>query len=216
MFSFPFRVAKLAASKATKPTIYVSLIASLMWLAVDLADGASDRFHVRMGQAKTTVVEPADQVMTKVTDLATKLWDSIESNPGPSILALALFIVTVVYHKSKGATVLAAVKAATLKTTPEVDENPLLVKLRREALSKQMLETFDKLEARHKELPQELSTASADLSRKERELKIASEAAERARIAYSKAVSARDKLLAEETETIATMNQIEAEFGKSA
>jgi Skp family chaperone for outer membrane proteins len=212
------QTAKIAAKKATKPTLYLSTAAALLWFAVDLADGASDRFHQRVDQAKSTVVEPAESVMATVTEHASKLWASIESNPGPSILALALFSFTVIYHKMKGRSTLAALKAAALKEPPldpKPPENPLVVKMQRQAIENQMLETYEKLERRQKDLPDEIKAASDGVKRAALNRQKAEEAAARATNEHNKALAYRDRLQKEFDDGLATLVELEQELNKA-
>lgn len=212
------RLLSTVAKRGTKPTLYLSTIAACLWLAVDIADGASDRFHMRANQAKTAVVEPAENVMATVTEQASKLWASIESNPGPSILAIALFAMTVVYHKMKGRSTMAALKAGLLKEAPvdpKEPENPILTKMLRQAAENQMLETYEKLEARQKALPNELQNASEGVKRAAANRQKAEEAANRAQNEHIKALAYRDRLQKEFDEGLETLVQLEAELNKA-
>lgn len=220
---FALRVAKLAATKAgaagyrvARPSMYAAFAGSLIWLCVDLADGASDRFHVRLEQAKAGVVDPAESAMEKTTVLVTKLWDSIESNPGPSLLALALFIITVVYHKRRGTSTVEALKATLLKTHPAEPVNPILEKIQREALEGQMLDAFDRLEKRSRDLPDEITAAKHQLQNRESVMNKTNEAAERARNEKLKAQAYYDRLVREQAEGAAAMKELEVEMSKAA
>lgn len=208
-------IAKLAGAKVAKPSLYAALLGSCIWLAVDLADGASDRFHARLDQAKTSVAEPADQTFTKVMALSSKLWGSIEENPGPSLLALALFTITVVYHKMKGASAVESLKAALLKTSPAEPENPVLVKVQREALKSQMFEAYEKLDTRDKALPDHIGIASAHVQRQEVEYNKAREYYLRAENEFNKAKAHRESLLKEQADGKLAMLELETELAKA-
>lgn len=210
-----FKVARSLGSKAAKPSLYAALLGSFLWLAVDLADGASDRFHTRLDQAKTSVMEPADQTFTKVMTHASKLWESIEANPGPSILAIGLFVITVIYHKRRGASTVEALKAVVLKTTPAEPENPVLVKIQKEALQNQMYKAYDKLSDRSKVLPEEIGTASAHVQRAEVIYNKARDAALRAEQEFNRAKELRESLLKEQADAKVTMAELEEELSKA-
>lgn len=210
-----FGLAKFAVKKAAKPSIYIALLSSVIWLGVDLADGASERFHSRFDQAKTSVVEPTEQFADKTHDVLMKLWHSIETNPGPSILAIALFVVTVIYHKRKGASALEAVKATILKTSPAEPENPLLAKMQQQALESQMLETHERLETRSKTLPTEIFNARGALTQRSDALNRANESQRRAQDEYNKASAYHQKLVQEQLEATSTMIELEKELAKA-
>lgn len=212
---FVFRVAKLATAKAAKPSLYAALLGAVVWLGVDLADGASDRFHTRLEQGKTAVVEPSEAAAEKIGVMATKLWHSIEGNPGPSVLALVLFLATVIYHKRKGTSTIEALKAAVLKHPPYEPTNPVLEKIQREALEGQMLEAFDRLEKRDKDLPFEIGNANLNLTQKEQILKRTAEIYEKAKREYDEAVIRRQKLIEERELGKVTMKELEAELAKA-
>lgn len=209
---------KFAAKKATKPALYFSTVAALLWFVVDIADGASDRFHMRVNQAKSSVVEPTENVMSTVTEYANKLWASIESNPGPSILAVVLFVMTVVYHKMKGRSTIAALKAGLLKEAPvdpPTPENPIIAKMHRQAIENQMLDTYEKLEKRQKALPTEIENAREALKRAESNHKKNDEAAARAAHERMKAQAYLTRLETEFIESVATLAELKTELNKA-
>lgn len=218
MLRLAYGLGKAVAQKTTKPALYLSLLASVAWLVIDLADGAGDRFHLRYEQAKDTVIQPAGTVAEKVNFHASKLWQSIEDNPGPSILAIALFAMTVGYHKWKGRSTVAALKAGLLKEAPidpKPEENPLIAKMHRQAIENQMLETYDKLEARQKVLPDEIKNADEALKQATRARQKAEEAASRAVTEHLKAQAYRDRLQKEFDEGLTTLVELERELDKA-
>ncbi len=209
------RIAKVAFKQGFKPSLAFGILLSAGWLIMDVTDGASDRLRLRKEQATTAIAEPADSVMVTVTDQATKLWASIESNPGPSLLALSMFALTVVYHKYKGRTIVAALKAGLLKEAPVDPQNPLITKMIRQAAENQMLETFDKLEKRQKALPNEIANAHEGLKQAVRNKQKADEAASRAANEHIKAQSYFTRLQTEFDEGLAALVELEIELAKA-
>lgn len=215
----PFRIAKAVGTKAIKPSLYFAVIMSIGWLCVDLADGASDRFHERLGQVKnSSPVRTAEDGAASVGEYASRFWASIESNPGPSILAIVLFTVTVLYHKMKGRSTLAALKAGILKEAPvdpPLPSNPIYAKMLQQAAETQMLETYEKLEARQKTLPNEIQNAAAALKQSEAAYKRAQEAASRAENGYNKDKAYLERLQKEFDDGLKTLVELEAELNKA-
>lgn len=209
------RCAGFVMKKTTKPTLYMATALSLLWVGVDMLDGAKARFHQRVGEAKSEVVEPVENVMANVTELATKLWASIESNPGPSILALALFAFTIIYHKVKGRTTVDALKMTLLKDNPTEPVNPVLERVRKEAIESQMLDMHERLESRQKVLPNEISNAFSRLKQAESNKLKAEQAADRADTDYIQARGYHERLVKESQEGKVALAELEVELAKT-
>lgn len=201
--------------KVLKPTAIVGVLAAMAFIAADIFDGANERVNQRVSQVRETVVNPAEDTMSKVQELASKLWASIEANPGPSILALSLFAFTVIYHKMKGHSTVAALKAGLLKETPEPTLNPILVKAQAQAIETQMYEMHDRLEARSKVLPQEIKAARQSVDRATSAHDKAVSAAQNASLALMREQGYLDRLLKEQEETEETLKQLDAELNKA-
>jgi hypothetical protein len=211
---FAFRAAKSLTKKSVKPTLFLATALSLLWVGIDLCDGASERFHHRVEQAQTEVSKPVTDMTEQVADVMVKFWHSIESNPGPSILAAILFVLTIVYHKIKGRSTVAAVKAAVLREPPieQPLPNPTLERIQRDVIENQMLETYDKLEKRQKDLPSEIENAAARVRQADSQRVRTAETADRAANEFEKAKAYHQRLLKEREDGSNLMAEIEREL----
>lgn len=142
--------------KSVKPAMYLGLIASLGWLALDVVDGAKARIHQRVDQVQDAVEPGAVEAYAKASQTVQALWDSIVANPGPSILAIAVFGLTVVYHRMKGKSVFAAAMAAA-RLPVEEKKDPVLDRLKADLLIKEALNQHELISKRLTEIPKELT-----------------------------------------------------------
>lgn len=201
-------------ARVTKPTVYVGAAAAMLWLAVDIFDGASDRLSYRLSQVQDVVVEPAETTFNSVQVQCAKLWASVEANPGPSMLAIGLFAFTVIYHKMKGRSTIAALKAGLLKEAPVDVLNPVLAKAQRVALENQLIEMYEASEERQKTLPDDIKNAEESVKRMIAARDKAQAAAEKAELDLIRDQGYLARLLREEDEVNLTIAQVEAELNK--
>jgi hypothetical protein len=203
------------AKRATKPTVYVGTIAAMLWLAADVFDGASDRLNYRVSQVKDAVVEPTENTFNSVQAQCVKLWASIEANPGPSALAIGLFAFTVIYHKMKGRSTIAALKAGLLKEAPVDVLNPVLQKAHQAAIENQLIEMYEKAEARQKALPAEIKNAEDLVRRTTAARDKAATAAEKAQNDLIRDQGYLARLQREQDEVAFTIAQVETELNRA-
>lgn len=167
-----------AGRYALKKSMWVSLFAFIIWSGVEAYDGASERFQTRYAQAKDTVTPPVESTYEKVSTLATNLWASIEANPGPSLLALGIFIFTIVYHKVSGKTLKEAF-ANTLMKAPLAPSKPSIIqKAEQELLQEKLISKETELHSLVNDLPYRIVNALETAKALEKEAERAKELAE--------------------------------------
>lgn len=147
------------------------------------------------------VQRPAEltQTVDKGIAAAERLWVGVEANPGPVLVALGTFLVTIVYHKARGKSLRESVEVAatrvqvvTVSPTAEAP-NPVVERARARATRAQLIADQIGLENRLRKLPEEVRKA-------EQEVCYAEQAVTDAEAALTKAEETMEaKLTANET-----------------
>lgn len=214
---FPIRIAKAVVSKAAKPTIYTAIAAAVLWIGVDLFDGASDRFHQRVTQVSTTVREPVEDTSNQVVDRLTHLWENVEANPGPVAFTILTFIVMVILHKRRGHSTAEAIKATLLResTATRIEpENKVLKRVQQQTIMNEMSAMHEQLLARNDALPALIIQAHKELEAAALNDKRCHEAAVKANDTYTKVKAHHEKLVKEEEDNNLAINELQHEFDK--
>ncbi len=175
MLRYVARAALSTAKWGGKKSMWAGLVAFVGWSAIEMYDGAHDRLQSRYVQAKDAVVPPAESTYDKVATQADKLWTSIEDNPGPSLLALAVFALTIVYHKMHGKGFREAITATVLRSEPK--EPNIILKAKQDLLFNQLVSTETVLNAQIANLPVQILNAAAVAETLQREAIRANETA---------------------------------------
>lgn len=158
MLRYVARAATSTLKWGGKKSMWAGLVAFALWSCIEMYDGAHDRLQTRYVQAKEAVVPPAENTYEKVTAIAEKLWASIEENPGPSILALSLFIMTVLYHKYHGKDLKTALLSTiTHATAPSPPEPRIIIKAQQDLMFKFLTDSEKELEEKIGKLPDEIA-----------------------------------------------------------
>lgn len=109
------------------------------------------------------------QYMGVVAKVALRVWDNIEANPTPVLLALGTFLLTVVYHTAKGKSLRESVEVAATRVTlvpvpprESDDENPVIKRAKARATRTQLTSDLIGLQNRLRKLPEEVLKAEKD------------------------------------------------------
>ena len=100
---------------------------------------------------------------------AERLWGGVEANPGPVLVALGTFLVTIVYHKARGKSLresveVAATRVQVVTVAPTVEApNPVVERARARATRTQLIADQIGLENRLRKLPDEIRKAEQDV-----------------------------------------------------
>src|SRR5262249_26491855 len=99
---------------------------------------------------------------------AARVWGGIEANPGPVIIRVGTFLLTVLYYKAKGKSLpeslaVAATRVTVVTTPPEnPDETPVVRRAKARATRAQLITDRIGLQNRHKKLPEEIVKAEKE------------------------------------------------------
>jgi len=154
---------------------------------------------------------------------AVHVWDGVEANPFPMILALGTFVLTVIYHKAKGKSLRESVEAAATRVTviaapvkDESNENGVVVRAKARATRTQLLADKTGLQNRHRKLPEEIQKAEKDACYTEQALADAKRSLADKQKAHEQAVAKLEVLQKEKATGDAELAEIEAGLKKLA
>jgi len=129
---------------------------------------------------------------------AVRMWNNIEANPVPVLVALGTFLLTIVYHKLKGKSLRESVEFAATRVTvvpvPAVPENAVVKRAQARATRTQLLADQIGLENRIRHLPGEVKKAEKDACYTEQAVSDAEKALEAKRHAHADAVAKLEAL----------------------
>lgn len=153
-----------------------------------------------------------------------RLWDNIENNPYPVLLALGTFLATVLYHKAKGKTLRESVEVAATRVTvipvpqkPEEDrDNPVVKRAKARATRAQLLVDQIGLQNRQRKLPEEIVKAEKDACYTQQALTDAERTLASRQKAHEEAVHKLEALRKENAERETELAAIEDELKKLA
>ena len=154
--------------------------------------------------------------------VAERVWDNIEANPVPVLVALGTFLLTIVYHKLKGKSFRESVEfaATRVKVVPAPAANgpePAVVKrAQARATRTQLIADQIGLENRIRKLPDEVNKAEKDACYTEQAVADAERALDAKLTANDEAVVKLDALRAELAAGEAELAAIAAELKKLA
>lgn len=151
------------------------------------------------------------------------VWEKIETNPVPVLLALGGFVLTVAYHKAKGRSLRESVAVAATRVAvvpaPSCDvleENPVIRRAKARAVRAQLIADQINLQNRQRKLPEEVLKAEKETCYTEQALIEAQRVLAARRKAHEEAVAKLDSLRKQQTAGEAELAQIEAELEKLA
>jgi hypothetical protein len=151
-----------------------------------------------------------------------RVWEGVEANPAPVVLALGTFLLTIVYYKAKGKSLRESVEVAAtrvtvvpvaVKDTSEV-ENPVILRAKARATRTQLLTDQIGLQNRLRKLPEVVHKAEQDTCYAEQALADAERLVADKRKAHDNAVAKLEALRKEMAAGEAELAAIEAELKK--
>jgi hypothetical protein len=150
---------------------------------------------------------------------AVRLWENIEANPVPVIVAAGTFLLTVIYLHAKGKTLRESVTVAATRVSlvgvpkPE-DENPVVKRAKARATRAQLLSDQVCLENRYRHLPEAVRAAEKETCYTEKAVADAEGALEKKQQAHESAVAKLEALRKEKATVDAELAAIEVELKK--
>lgn len=162
--------------------------------------------------------------LTTAANAMLKVWDNIEANPAPVLVALGTFLGTVIYHKARGKSLRESVEVAATRVTvvpvphkqAAEQENPVLKRAKARATRAQLLLDQINLQNRQRKLPEELVKAEKDACYTQQALADAERALETRRQVHDEAVAKLEALQKENAARKMELAEIEAELKKLA
>jgi hypothetical protein len=149
-----------------------------------------------------------------------RVWQAVEANPVPVLLALGTFLLTVLYHKARGKSLRESVAVAATRVAvvavphPPQDETPVVKRAKARATRAQLLADQFHLQNRHRKLPEEVLKAEKETCYTEQALADAERVLANRRKAHDEAVARLDALRKEKAGADAELAEIEAELKK--
>lgn len=166
------------------------------YTAWQFADGGAERVEARYAAAREAVVPRAGAAGDAVVGAAERGWAGVEGNPVPVVAALGTFLLTVVYHKSKGKSLRQALEVATTRVhvvepvgppaaTPPVSK--VVVKAQQRTTYLQLVADRDAKESELKPLIERADKLTAEAEKRHTDLQIAEAVAAAKRLAAAEA-----------------------------
>jgi hypothetical protein len=156
---------------------------------------------------------------------AVRIWEGVEANPVPVILALGTFLLTVVYHTMKGKSFRESVEVAATRVTVvpvpvpgggAAPENSVVKRAQARATRTQLVADQIGLENRLRKLPDEVKKAEKEACYTEQAVGDARKALEAKQAAHAEAVTRLEALRAELAAGEAELTAIDDELHKLA
>jgi hypothetical protein len=151
-----------------------------------------------------------------------RVWEAVEANPAPVLLAVGTFLLTIVYHKAKGKSLRESVEVAATRVTlvPVVrdggEENAVVRRAKARATRAQLIADQIALQNRQRKLPAVVAQAEKETCYTEQALADAEKALADKRKAHDEAVAKLEALRKEQAEADAELAEIEVELKKLA
>lgn len=158
------------------------------------------------------------------TSALLRVWENIETNPFPVLIALGTFLATVVYHKAKGKSLRESVEVAATRVTVvpvphkqlEDNENPVVRRAKARATRAQLLVDQIGLQNRQRKLPEEIVKAEKDACYTQQDLAAAERTLTSRQKAYDEATAKLERLRKENAGHETELAVIEEELKKLA
>jgi hypothetical protein len=156
--------------------------------------------------------------------VARRVGESVQANPGPYAVALATFLLTVVYHTLRGKSLRESVEVAatrvTVVTAPARPSNdpdpPVLQRAKARATRAQLIADQIGIQNRQKWLPEAIVNAEKDAAYTEQAMSDAERSLAAKQKAHADAVAKLARLRKQKAEGDAELAEIEAELEKLA
>jgi hypothetical protein len=168
--------------------------------------------------------DEATLTLNLATNATLRVWDSVEANPFPVMVALGTFLLTVIYHKLRGKSLRESVEVAATRVTivpvprktVEDQENRVVKRAKARATRAQLLADQIGLQNRQRKLPEDIVKAEKDTCYSQQALADAERALMMRRKAHEEAVAKLEALQKENAARKAELTEIEAELKKLA
>jgi hypothetical protein len=167
-----------------------------------------------------------EQYLARAMNAGGSVWDKVEANPIPVVLALGTFLLTVVYHKAKGKSLresveVAATRVTVVPVTPpprerEDHDNPVVKRAKARAMRTQLLTDQVGLQTRQRKLPEVVLKAEKDACYTEQAVAEAERSLTAKRKAHQEAVARLKAVRKDKAECDAELAEIDAELKKLA
>ncbi len=122
-----------------------------------------------VGAGYTAYPDEVTQYAALAAHALSRVWDNIEANPAPVLIALGTFLLTVIYYKAKGKSLRESLAVAatrvTVVTAPHeaaAEENPVIRRAKARATRAQLLADQIGLENKHRRLPEQILKAEKE------------------------------------------------------
>ncbi len=164
------------------------------------------------------------QAVNAAAKAALRVWDNIEANPYPVLIALGTFLMTVIYHKARGKSLRESVEVAATRVTvipvphrpTEDHENPVVKRAKARAMRAQLLVDQIGLQNRQRKLPEEIVKAEKDACYTQQALADTERTLTTRQKAHEEAVAKLEALQKENANREAELAEIEVELKKLA
>lgn len=152
-----------------------------------------------------------------------RVWANVESNPTPWAFTVGMFLLTVCYHRVRGASTRQALEAAALRSlvvvqqaTATLPESDVLTRAKNRTTKTQLIQDRFVLENRDRATMAEISAAEKDSAWADREAEVAVEIADRKRALAHTVHKKLASLRVERETTAAELVKIDAELSRLA
>ena len=182
-------------------------------------------FILFLTAASSTIAALGPREAARLADMtekgAMRVWEGVEAHPEPVLLALATFLITVVYHTLRGKSLRESVEVAATRVNvvpvPVRDaenETPVVKRAKARATWTQLVADQIALENRYRKLPDEVTKAEKDACYTEQALIDAEKKLADADKAHEAAVAKLEKLREEFAKGKSELAEIEVELKK--
>jgi len=168
--------------------------------------------------------EEAAQYVAVAAKAGLRVWDNIEANPVPILLALGTFLGTVLYHKVRGKSLRESLEVAATRVTvvsaalqdASERETPVVRRAKARATRTQLMSDLIGLQNRHRKLPDEILKLEKELCYTEQALDEAEAKLTEKEKAHEQAAAKLDAIRKEKLAADAEIAAIETEMKKLA
>jgi hypothetical protein len=161
------------------------------------------------------------QTLNVAVSALLRVWDNIEANPFPVLIALGTFLATVIYHTAKGKSLRESVEVAATRVTvvpvphkQDLEDNPVVKRAKARATRAQLLVDQIGLQNRQRKLPEEIVKAEKDVCYSQQALVDTQRSLTNRQKAHTEAVAKLESLQKENANRVSELAVIEEELKK--
>ena len=164
--------------------------------------------------------EESTQLLNVAANALVRVWESVEANPFPMVIALGTFLLTVVYHKARGKSLRESVEVAATRVTvipvPQLEkhetENAVVKRAKARATRSQLIADQIGVQNRQRKLPDEIIKAEKEACYTQQDLTDAQRSLTTRKQAHTEAVAKLEALRKENAARNEELAEIEAEL----